>query len=749
MEISEFMEAHKSVVKESGSKLSHITAFGGVESNDDDVLNLFSNDTEEEEEEDESGIEWGSEEEEEEDDESDEGNLGYSVASNLQDDSEVSIEFPPIDIQSVNFQSKEKEEMLTFEGMIREFFQCHFIDTSGYSDEKLFLVWNDVYNDNVNSFSEMLQKYYKVRYGIFFVDAKVFEAAVAKGMEFMSKLQFCRRAITEADLEMYEKYGSEPWFSQKILNDFSNEPGFNPLLLEVMKRDIDMSDMYRFRVNSMVLMYAIKLLLSGKLNLSLFNQAIDSYTVEAYYKSCFDSNDDRFDPIRGRNDFPELYNLVLNLEYSGRVIRDEVIKEFADAYYLRTILIAESENRLDERFAKAYLWKKLGDWEFIVSMYENDEINIGLSRTSVVHSKILTDLLSHGLNTENFTMEFSVAARCLLLSRFHGNLSELDYVKFLIACSASGGTHVLRRLNLMKKKISSYNLFWIQELIKDFHLEIPDRIDSTIGDNLARYVFSAKGNVRTTFTLDAFVLDPEGFSKEMEGMQFARVIYGGHGLILSNWDVIVNTKISGNFVCDSSLSCWVKKGLSPSLMKQFSQYDSITHCSLLQAMNAATENFKQKTVISETGSKINSEILDFLKIPLVEYYRYDKVFSYVQEHPMYLGLFKSVYGYDFLKMLAKSILYDNPAKVLFHFLRLILNMFFKSKAVSDTSSFKTLNAHRQILLVTGLEPNECTFGMQVFIDSIDSFMVSFKMSSSILLKVESETIYLSISQGNS
>ena len=69
--------------------------------------------------------------------------------------------------------------------------------------------------------------------------------------------------------------------------------------------------------------------------------------------------------------------------------------------------------------------------------------------------------------------------------------------------------------------------------------------------------------------------------------------------------------------------------------------------------------------------------------------------------------------------------------------------------MSDTSSFKTLNAHRQILLVTGLEPNECTFGMQVFIDSIDSFMVSFKMSSSILLKVESETIYLSISQGNS
>ncbi len=46
-----------------------------------DVLNLFSNDTEEEEEEDESGIGWGSEEEEE--DESDEGNLGYSVASNL------------------------------------------------------------------------------------------------------------------------------------------------------------------------------------------------------------------------------------------------------------------------------------------------------------------------------------------------------------------------------------------------------------------------------------------------------------------------------------------------------------------------------------------------------------------------------------------------------------------------------------------------------------------------------------------
>lgn len=713
MKVSEFMEKQKKIVHE--NQMQNLTAFGDAEERDN-VLDLFSDEGEEEIEEE-------------------------IKEPEVVENSDEMVASLPINIQSVNFEVQEKEVASSFEEVIREFFQCHFIDTSMYAGEELYLLWNEVYNDDVKDFDEMLQKYYDVCYGVFFLNQEVFHEAISKGVEFMSRLRFYRRAVTEADLEMYEQYGKEEWFNEQILNDFSNEMGFNPLLLEVMRRNLDISKLYPYRVDSTILLYALKLKLANKLNLALFDQAASSHSVEAYYQSCLDGSDDRFLPIKERSDFPELYNLVLNLEYAGRIIRDDVIKEFADAYYLHTILIAESEQRLNKNFAKAYLMEKLGIWEFIVFMYENDEININLNKASVIHSKILTDMIALKLNTENFTSDFIEAAKCLLLSRFAGSLSHEDYKKFLLVSSVSGGTHVLRRLNLRKRKIKSYNLFWMEELVVNFQLNMPDFLESSIGDNLVRYVSVEQKLVRTTFTLDAFVLDPEKFSEEMDGISFARVIDNDKGLILCNRDIIENTKITGNFDNDSSLTCWAKGGLDFKLQEQFLQYQPILHCSFLKTMETAVTNFKQKNGIDKED-KVSSKILDFFKIPLVEYGRYDKVFSYIQEHPIYFGLFRSHYGYELLKVLAKSVLYSNDVQVLFHFLGFALTNFFKQKVVFDTKDFATLNAHRQILLVTGLQPTECTMGQQVFIDAIDSFMIDFEKSTKITIEVKNETIHL-------
>lgn len=647
-------------------------------------------------------------------------------------------------IVSITIPVQEKEEVDTIYEEIKEFFKQHFIETEGISQDQLFVLWNSVYNDTLQNNDECVAEYLKLRYGLWFDNFVTMNFAVDQGLSFLKEFRMERRVCTKEDIVDVLEVASEEWFDYTIFSDLSNDSVLNSVIFEVMRKGLDVTKLYPFRSDSLILESAMKLLLLDRLDPLEFAKVADigQSAVERYVKFLILEDVDRFAAIRGRDDFPKLYQMITTYEMENHCIRDEVIQRYAKAVYLDVIILAEAEERLDINFADAYLVDDLGDWDFIAKLYELNKIDLSLSRQSVVLAKILTDVKALCLAEEQFTQEHIKALKCLLFSRFKGNLSDVDYRKFLATVAREEG-FTLTRLDESENMVESYNQFWFEVLLQSLDVAIFDVISDKIGDVVVYLQLRNQKLVPMYLQLDQFIFDRDGFLEIAGKASFGKVIAGEYGVILCDFDAITSNVFKGGFLCDSSLTTWANGKSIEHLANRFNA-DPIMSSNLIRAIYEANEkfirDFEKTGEVANQQEKVHTNIKKFFALPKKEYFQVDKTLSFIVEHPEFLGLMKSSNVCNYLRCLARAYHFRNRGMLLFQFLSFIFNLYFQKKFTVYPAGFQQLNPESSVIFIK--EPNGriVTMGIQVLMDSLDSLLITASECSLIELNVETNTV---------
>lgn len=547
-----------------------------------------------------------------------------------------------------------------------------------------------------------------------------------------------RRVCTYQDVQMFNKKAGEDWFNPLVIDKYSNDSTFNQPLCDLMKEGkVNEEVLDEFVGNTLALMCCIRLLLDDKFNLVQFRNAVENGSVVDYTNETLNDSSDRFACIRGRDDFATLYSIVTTSENCGHAIRQEILEKYADAAHLDVILRVESQSRLDESFADAYLIKPLGQYKFIAEIYEKGTIDLDLDRSVFVRAKVLTDARKLDLDLTNFKPEYQSAMMCLVVSRFVSGLSEVDYKKFLALCSLDNGEVVLGILQNHRKPIVSYNRFWFEELLKEKGLttgEISDKVE----DNILYVQRTTKVRRKYYLEIDDFVLNTADFKTLVKDAQFAAILPDNKGLLLSNENTPVTVANNLYFAKSGSLTTWASGLLDHAVVQQFKQYNPIVHANFLHALTLANKQIAEEN--ESTKRSLSSTVLDFLKMNLSEYYRYDKVFDFIVEHPIYLGLFTARKAYDLLCLFSNVYVYKSDAKRMFMFLYSICHKFYPEKLKLYSAGFDTLDADKSLLFVKGMNPNIGCLNFKVVIDSLDTVLAVADQSREITLYVENQTI---------
>lgn len=634
---------------------------------------------------------------------------------------------------------------------LREFFELHLIDTSNVVEQNLFMVWNNVYNEKMENNEACLAEYFKLRHGLWFDNMKTMQFAIEQGVDFLQCFKMERRVCNMEDIKDVLKVWNEDWFNPEVFSDLSNESSLNLMIFDIMRKHLDVTLLYPFREDSIILASAMKLLLIGRLNSVEFADAahFGSDSIENYVDYVIQGNVDRFTPIINRPDFQELYQMIVSHEANGHPIRDEVIQKYADAFYLRTIITAEAEERLDFDFSNVYLINDLMNWDFVARLYEQNKIDLSLCRESATLAKILTDVNALNLNSSNFAKEHLTAMKYLLLSRFNGSLSDVDYRKFLAISSFNGGENVLTLLDQWNRQIDSYSQFWMGILLQHLDVVLFDSFTEKIGDNII-YFQVLNGKLKSTYLqIDDFIFHQTEFLQQIGNARYGRVIAGEHGILLCDFDNISTDKFVGGFLSDSSLTTWASGNVDIELFSQFATKNPLIHSNLIAAIDAANKKFVEEQIkltgVSDNAVMVHSAIQKFFDIPLREYFKNDKMFAFIVKNPDYLGLLKSPNSYSYLVCLARSYHFYNVGMLLFQFLFFVFQLLLPGKVSTSPANFKTLNPNSSVIFVKGIDGRYSTMSIKVLMDSLDDLLAAVHNSLAATLWIENNTVNLSIS----
>ena len=125
---------------------------------------------------------------------------------------------------------------------------------------------------------------------------------------------------------------------------------------------------------------------------------------------------------------------------------------------------------------------------------------------------------------------------------------------------------------------------------------------------------------------------------------------------------------------------------------------------------------------------------------LSEYYRYDKMFAFLAESNVFLGLFGVHLGSDVLKLFMNVYVYKNDAERMFFFFYCFFRKFYVKKLKFYSSGITTLDASKTVLFVKGLHPHINCLNFKTAIDSLDTFFKVAERSTEIVLFIEEQTI---------
>lgn len=644
-------------------------------------------------------------------------------------------------IKSVRIDTIHREGTDTILSEIREFLELHKVAVTHLEDNRLYECWSKLYNIALNNNIKMIEMYYKVHYCLWFTKTSAMELMNSAPRKFRETFKMSRRACTYLDVESILQVWQENWFNFDVIDRYANDENVTKLLIRLMSEDkLEEKILDRYVGNTSVLIACIRLLLEDNFILGQFEAAVQDNVVEDYVRDVTENNMDRFEKIRGRADFSELYSLITEEENSGKLVSKEVIDNFCNAVYLKAILTAEAESRLNVQFAQAYLMTDLGVCSFIADIYEKGTIDLSLDTESVLRAKLLTDVKALGLDSSNFEKEFAGGIQCLVCSRFGGKLPETDYRKFLALCSFSKGKTVLKMLSSRKHLVSSYNAFWLKYLLEQFGLNLVGQLRDDIYDNILYIQKTNRGRMKFYLQIDDFVLNPAEFKHLFADAVAASLLENNYGILVSNSYDAGEINYNNKFVIDGSLSTWAKGLADPGLLNQFKQYNGIIHTNFLLAMSKANLRFSADRQGNSGGPKLSHTVLDVLKMDISTYYSYDKMFAFLAGQRIYLGLFSSKYSVDLFKLFANTYVYDSNPKIMFTFLYSIFRKFCPEKLKADSKMFNTLDPEKNVLFVKGLGINIACMNFRTVIDAIDSLIETALASKQIILSIQNNTI---------
>lgn len=648
-------------------------------------------------------------------------------------------------IETVFIKTVQKNRSNSILDEIREFMEVHKQPVGQVEDNELYKSWSRLYNMALNSNEKMIEIYYRVHYCLWFTKAAAMKLMNEAPREFREAFNMSRRACTDLDVECILPVWQEEWFDFSIIDKYANDENVTRLLIRLMEEgNCDEEILSRYVNNTNVLIACIRLLLEDRFMLGEFEAAVQGNVVEGYVNDVLNNHTDRFEKIRSRSDFPELYKLITATEGSGKLISQDVIDGFCDAVYLKAILTAEAESRLNVQFAKEYLVADLGVYSFIASIYESGEIDLSLDTESVLRAKLLTDVNYLQLDSFNFEKKYKVGIQCLVCSRFIGKLPEVDYRKFLALCSFSKGKTVLEMLSGRKHLVSSYNAYWFRYLLSQMDLKLVGEIKDDIYDNILYVQKVSNGRRKFYLQIDDFVLNPAEFKHLFKDAVAVSLLENNLGLLVSNTYETGLINYNNKFTLDGSLSTWAKGKASLALLQQFKQYNSIIHTNFLLAMSKANLRFSVERQEGSGSQKLNKSVLDVLKMSVGVYYSYDKMFAFLAENRIYLGLFSSKYSVELFKLFSNTYIYDGNPKIMFTFLYSIFRKFCPGNLKVDSKNLNTLDSGKNVLFISGLGLNITCMNFRTVIDSIDNLIETAVASRQVTLSVKNNTVNVNL-----
>lgn len=625
-----------------------------------------------------------------------------------------------------------------------------FLRSHGFplvDDVPIVQQWKKAFNSDANSSSKCYAEYLSVRYGLFFSDDMAMKGAISLGMSFIRQLKFEGRICTNSDIRFLAEVWEEPWYDPEIISRYAIDTNFIPQLLEVMKSDlVDRILLDRYQPDEVALMCYLRLLLANKFDQGDFEKAIHADTVEEYTTARLQSDKDRFAPIRGRSDADYIISAINALEVSGYIVHDDVFTKYQNAYYLGTIIHADAIGFLNTQFADAYLVKPLGKSEFIAKIYEDEEVDLSLAtdKFDFFDAKIKTDLRDLGLSDLNFdNSKFTKAFQSLICSRYGADLSTVDYKRFLAIASFADGQRVLQRLEDNFSLIKSFNLFCLEGLFTDLCVEKPYGVTDVIGENILFIRKSEKKKKKYYLQLDDYLINRSAFLELVRDARFISVLPNNNGIAISNAVISIADLNKFRSVFSGSITTWAQ-GKVDSIAVGHSLTDNpIAKSNLLLAMSTLNERlYYDAEQTGEPVQKINSSVKQFLSLDLKTYYDYDKLFGFMSNNSLYLGLMLSNNAYDLIRLLNNAFNYDNDSKRMYMFLFCIFSKFFHSKFKLESTKIDSL-LDTPNMDIRGLMRNAVSFSFRKVIDSIDNIITIAENSNCITLRIMDGSISLS------
>lgn len=642
-----------------------------------------------------------------------------------QDDSQFRIE--SVQVPIVEKGEQEDENILT---EIANYLEFHRIKTSNNAED-LCRGWADLYGVAVKDTNTLISMYCMLHYSLVFDSKEALTLFAEQPKQFREKFKMHRRVCTMEDITDVKEVWQNDWFSFDVIDLYANTKNITSLLIDLMRDGkYDLSLLANYTEDTGLLIDCIRAMLSDSFDAEIFSKAAENGTVENYLNASLSDvtnpDSDRFALLRDREDFSEIYTMIVAIESSGKLISQEFIEKYHAAFYLKAILTAESQGRLNEDFASEYLMKDLGDYKFIADIYERNEIDLTLDPLDVLRAKLLTDVKHLGLDPRKFEPKYKTAIACLVCSRYIDALPELDYRKFLAVCSFNRGDSLLTTLNSSTSIIHSYNKFWFQYFLTEMELNFIGTISNNVKDCILYFKQFNGRTVQYYLSLDDFILNTAEFKNLVQDAKFAGLLNSDSGIVLSDTYMQNELQVSAKTLYDSSLTTWAKGVLHPNIVKQFEKYNVPVHANLLRVLELAVERFKKDNEtaaeMDRTKMQVSGRAKNLLTQSLSEYCKIDSVLSFISEHRIFLGLMASSKCDELIYCLATVYQQDYTARIILMFLYSVFKKYYPDKLAVDGASFKTLDARTNMLFVKGLGLNIQFLSFKDLINSFDGIL---------------------------
>jgi len=612
----------------------------------------------------------------------------------------------------------------------------------GHGEEKandnvpLNSLWNHLYNDSLVSESQVIEKYLRVHYGLWFNEGQALEEAVSEGGQFLRCLKFDFRVCTLSDIRFIRQNWEKEWYDPDVVNEFAVDVNFVPQLMLLMEKGkVDTEAMMCYRDNPEALMCCIRLLCAEKFVKREFDAEFKKGTALLYTDGLLSEQGNRFGCVSGRPDFNEVKAAVLGMEKAGRVVHTDVMERFADAFYLTDILAADADGRLNEGFVRNYLMDDLGNFKFIAKLYGDGDVDVGVCPGDFMYSKVITDVTKLGLDVEPFArMKGGRGLSCLVCSRFGGVLPEVDYRKFLAVLSFVPSGHVMEQLNARERLVASYNQFWFMDLFRTLGLDC--QVPADVGDNILFIKVVGDRRRKYYLQLDDYVLNRGQFLGLVDGCVMAVSLNDSEGFVLSNGKWV--GKAGYSFSVDSSMTAWAKGNVDRDAMLQFKEHNPIVHTNFLQALS----NVGRRLQNMGGDDRVNTAVMEFLHMDWKQYYNYDKMFGFISRHPEFMGIFTSRNAVVLLKLFSNVCIYRSSAQIMFMFLYVVMVKFSRNNFSLMSTGFSGLDGSKSVLIVDGVKVQNPCLSFRTVSDSIDNFITLAKNSKKVVLKISERTINL-------